>query len=511
MTKPLYGSEGEKAIMQSIWDPQVALNPEAFVLFAFPWGKKGTPLENYSGPRTWQREVLRDIHRHVVENVKKGFIEVDPDMFRLAVASGRGIGKSALVAWLTLWLQSTALGSTVIVTANTEAQLKSRTWAELGKWHTMMMNGHWFERTALSLRPAPWFEELLKTQLKLDTGYYYAQAQLWSEENPDSFAGVHNPHGVMVIKDEASGIPLPIWKVTEGFFTEPVRHRYWFAFSNPRRNTGAFFECFHKDRNFWRTKKIDSRTVEGTDRSTFQRMVDQYGEDSDTVRVEVKGEFPRQGDNQFISTESVDKARRRDVVPDAGAALVMGVDVARFGDDRSVICFRQGRDARSIVWKEYRNLDLVQLPARVAELADRYNPDAIFVDEDGMGGGVVDRLKEMKYRVIGVQSGSSADDADRFPRKRVEMWWRMREWLEYGCIPDSSELADDILGPEYSLDLKGRYNLETKDQMKKRGLASPDYADALAMTFARPIARRDLRSGAGRRAKVAKDVDYKIL
>ncbi len=512
MSKPIYDAQGEQALMTTILSPEICLNPLAFVMFAFPWGKKGTPLENYKGPRTWQRELLSELGKHVYANqIKENKGKGKPEMFQEAVASGRGIGKSALVSWLTLWHMSVAIGSTTIITANTESQLKSRTWAELGKWHTMLINSHWFEKTATSLRPASWFEEALKRDMKIDTGYYYAQAQLWSEENPDAFAGVHNPHGVMVIKDEASGIPPAIWKVTEGFFTEPVKHRYWFAFSNPRRNTGTFFECFHKDRNFWRTRKVDSRTVEGTDRLIFDKMVEKYGEDSDTVRVEVKGEFPRQGDNQFVSTETVSEARKRLAEQDAGAPLVMGVDVARFGDDQSVIAFRAGRDGKVIPWKRYRGLDLMQLAAQVAELADKHNPDAIFIDGAGVGGGVVDRLKELKYRVIDVQAGGKPDDDNKYQNKRVEMWDRMREWLTYGCIPDDGELEDDILGPEYKYDLKGHLCLESKEIMKRRGMASPDAADALALTFARPVARRDLRVGSGRRAKVAKDLDYQVL
>jgi hypothetical protein len=153
----------------------------------------------------------------------------------------------------------------------------------------LAINSHWFERTALS-SAASWsgLNQSLKQQLKVDTGYYYAQAQLWSEEKPDSFAGVHNFNGVLLIFDEASGIPKPIWTVSEGFFTEPVFHRYWFTFSNPRRNTGAFFECFHSQREFWRRRNIDSRSVEGTDKNLLNQIVQKYGDDSDEARVEVR-------------------------------------------------------------------------------------------------------------------------------------------------------------------------------------------------------------------------------
>jgi hypothetical protein len=410
---------------------------------------------------------------------------------------------------------STRLGSTTIVTANTEQQLRSRTMAEIGKWTALAINSHWWEVTAMSLRPAEWFGEAVKRDLKIDLGYWYASAQLWSEENPDAFAGIHNHAGVMLIFDEASGIPRPIWTVSEGFFTEPIPDRYWFVFSNPRRNSGPFFECFHKDRNFWRCRNIDSRTVEGTDRGTFDKIIAQYGDDSDEARVEVKGEFPNKGANQFIGKDLAYSAATREAIPDAGAPLVMGVDVARFGEDRSVIAFRKGRDARAIPWLAYKSIDTVQLATIVAEQAQKHNVNAIFVDGNGVGGGVVDNLKAWGYKVIEVQMGSSPTDADTYYNKRVEIWGRMRDWLGTGAIPENSELQTDLISPEYRYHpTSNKVQLESKDEMKRRGLASPDHAEALALTFAQPVARLNAAHGRGNavtRNRVARDLDYEVL
>lgn len=503
----------ELALMSRVWAPDVKNDPLAFVMYVYPWGETGTPLANQAGPRKWQREILLEIKQHIADNGNLVVNKLSPKVFRAATASGRGIGKSALVAWLIHWMMSTRLGSTTIVTANTEPQLKSRTWAELGKWITLAINGHWFDMTALSMRPAKWFDEALKRDLKVDTGYYYAQAQLWSEENPDAFAGVHNHNGILVLFDEASGIPHQIWGVTEGFFTEKTPDRYWLAFSNPRQNSGAFFECFHKHRNFWRTRKIDARTVEDNDAEVYQGIIEKHGAESYDAYVEVYGEFPSQSEAQFISKTAAEAARERIPEPDAGAPLVMGVDVARFGDDRSVISFRQGRDAKSIPWQHYAGIDTMQLAMRVAEAADRYKPSAIFVDGGGVGGGVVDRLKELKYRVIEVQAGESAEDKDKYANKRVEMWGRMREWLLIGAIPDGDDLFNDLIGIEYKYNVTTtQLMLERKDEMKKRGLASPDLGDALALTFARPVARLDVRhSTAGSRNRFATGRDYAIL
>jgi len=168
--------------MTNLWSPAIANDPEAFVLYAFPWGQTNTPLANFKGPRKWQREVLRTIKKHIEDNHGK----IDFDTLRMAVSSGRGIGKSALVGWLILWMLTTRIGSSVIVSANSESQLKSVTWAELIKWSAMLINSHWWEVSATKLVPAQWVCELVERDLKKGTRYWAAEGKLWSAENPDS-------------------------------------------------------------------------------------------------------------------------------------------------------------------------------------------------------------------------------------------------------------------------------------------------------------------------------------
>lgn len=505
-----YSPKEEQALMNKILSPEIADSPFNYVMFAFPWGQEGTPLERFKGPRNWQIDELLAIGDHIKSNRQRIFNNLEPVMYNSSTVSGRGIGKSALVAWLNMWSRSCLLGSTAITTANTETQLVTRTWAELGKWHTLAINGHWFEKTAMSLKPEGWFGNLVKKDLKIDTGYYYGQAQIWSEENPDAFAGVHNPLGMLLVYDEASGIPAPIWKVSEGFFTEPELHRYWLVFSNGRRNTGAFFETHHRDRDFWKRRQIDSRTVEGTDKTVYEKIIKQYGDDSDEARVEVYGKFPRVGDNQFIGRYILDEAIAREDIDDEGQALVMGVDVARFGGDRSVIRLRQGRNARFPSWR-YKGMTTTELARRVAEVADRYDVDAIFVDGNGVGGGVVDTLREMGYRVIEVQAGGKADEPVRYFNRRTELWGKGRDWLARAAIPNEEDLVTDAVGPEYKITPSGALQLESKEDMKKRGLASPDEIEALFLTMDRPIAARSSRSRSGRKTRVAAGVDYDLF
>ena len=423
--------------MTELWSVNVKDDPLNFVKFAFPWGMKDTPLEDFKGPRKWQEKILREMTIHIARNGTRDL----PEMFRMATASG--IGKSALVSWIVLWMLSTRLGATIIVTANTEQQLRSRTWAELGKWMTLSINSHWFHKTATTIKPAPWFQEALERDLKIDTGYYYAQAQLWSEENPDAFAGIHSSYGVCLIMDEASGIPSPIYSVSEGFFTEPTQNRYWFTFSNPRRNTGPFYDSFNSKKKFWQNLQIDSRTVEGTDQKLFQSMIEQYGEDSTVARVEVMGEFPSADDDTVIPMDLVRAAIDREVSLTANESIIWGLDVARFGGDNSALCVRQGNTVLEI--QSFASMDLMQLC------------------------GVIKNRSKKNYLNL-----------------RAELWFAIKDWLaQRDCrLPNDDELVAELAAPLYKYTSTGKIKIESKDEMRKRGIKSPDKADALALTMA---------------------------
>jgi hypothetical protein len=487
MQTPIYSAKDEQALMSQMWAPVIKNDPLAFVLMTFPWGKPGTPLENFTGPRRWQRDVLREIGRHCTEN--QG--QIDFDTLRLAISSGRGIGKSALVSWVVLWMLSTRIGSTTIVSANSEAQLRSVTWAEITKWLSMAMNSHWFEISATRVIPAKWVTELVERDLKMGTRYWGIEGRLWSEENPDAYAGVHNFAGVMLVFDESSGIPDSIWQVSAGFFTENTPNRFWLAFSNPRRNTGYFYECFNSKRDFWVTKTIDARTVEGTDKAVYQQIIDEYGPDSHQAHVEVYGEFPDANDDQFIPASLVDDAMAREPHKDMSAPIVVGVDPARFGADSTVIAVRRGRDIISI--KRYRGDDTMETVGHIIDVIEEHRPALVCIDEGGLGAGVVDRLKEQRYKVKGVNFANKARNPMMYGNKRAEIWGLMRDWLRTASVPKDRFLKTDLISPLTKPDSKGALFLESKKDMKKRGLSSPDAADAIALTHAFPVAHRESR------------------
>ena len=484
MQSTKYSAEDEQELMARLWSPAIKDNPLAFVMLVFPWGVKGTPLEHFSGPRKWQRDVLQDIANHIKQNNGK----IDFDTLREAVASGRGIGKSALVSWLVIWMLSTRIGSTTIVSANSESQLRKVTWAEITKWLAMGLNSHWFEVSATSLQPAKWLTELVERDLRKGTRYWGVEGRLWSAENPDAFAGVHNMDGVLVIFDEASGIDDAIWAVTAGFFTENTPNRFWFAFSNPRRNTGYFYETFHSKRDFWNTKVVDARTVEGTDKAVYQQIIDEYGPDSSQAHVEVYGQFPSAGDDQFIGANTVDEAMKRVKYQDLSAPIVIGVDPARFGADATVIAVRQGRDIVKII--RHRGDDTMTVVGHVIEAIEEYKPTLVVIDEGGLGAGIVDRLKEQRYKIKGINFGNKSKNPIMYGNMRAQMWGDMREWLKTASIPNDRFLKTDLISPMMKPDSRGTIFLESKKDMKSRGLASPDAADAIAVTFAFPVAHR---------------------
>lgn len=448
---------------------QFYYDPLGFVLYTFPWGKKGTRLADETGPDTWQIDLLEKLG----EELRAGIDVKDalPNLF--AVSSGHGIGKTACICWIILWFISTRSFPQIVVTAGKKDQLSSKTWRELAKWTKLSINGHWFVWTSTKLEHA------------LYPDMWYAHAIPWSKNAPENFAGTHEKH-VLVVFDEASAIDDVIWEVTDGAMTTPGA--MWVCFGNPTKNSGRFYECFNRFRRMWRTMKVDSRNAKMANRRLLDMWVDMYGEDSDFVRVRVRGEFPRAGDLQFISVEDVDAAISRKHADQSNYALIMGVDVARHGSDQTVITLRQGRGRPRFI--KFRIPDTMQIAAKVAELINEHKPDQVFVDATGLGWGVVDRLHQMNYSmVVAVQTGEKSNKPEQYRDLRAELWGLMREWLkDGGTLPPDAELRTDLISIEYGFDDKNRWVLESKKDMKERGLDSPDTADSLALTFTAPVA-----------------------
>lgn len=470
------------------WLAEVAHDPYAFTLGAFPWGESGTLLADFPAPEPWQADLLCSI--------RDGLLTKD-EAIQLAIASGHGIGKSALVAMITLWAFTTAPDTMGVITANTETQLKTKTWARLGEWFNMFIGKEHFQLAATALlsrdpsRHLTWRIDMVP----------------WSEKNTEAFAGLHNRgKRLLLIMDEASAIPDVIWEVAEGALTDDSTEIMWLCFGNPTRNSGRFKECFAGGRfaNIWKTKQIDSRTVAITNKKQISRWQASYGEDSDWFRVRVKGEFPRQGLMEFFSSSEIDEAMTREVTTYIQDPLALGVDVARFGRNNSVIYPRKGRDARSIPRRVFHGLNTVELATRIFDANQDWRADGIMIDGGGVGGGVVDNVRRSHLFCHEVQFGGKDDvggnvwniQGEKYANKRAAMYGAYRSWLRTGAIPNEPELRAAMLAIRFTYNVKDEIQLESKeDILDEHPDILLDDLDALVLTFAYPLAAHAYAGG----------------
>jgi hypothetical protein len=485
------------------WLASVADDPYAFALGAFPWGEPGSSLEKHELD-PWQVWVLCAI--------RDKLMTVD-EAIQIAVASGHGIGKSALVAIIILWAFMTYPDTLGVVTANTETQLKTKTWAALGKWFNLC----WFAKDHFTLHATS-----LVSKDPSRERTWRVDMIAWSETNPEAFAGLHNEgKRVFVIFDEASAIADIIWETVEGATTDANTQILWLAFGNPTRNSGRFRECFAGGQHeiFWTSRQIDSRTVKITNKSRFEKWAKVYGEDSDFFRIRVLGQFPRIGEMEFFSAVDVDAAMSadREVFVDAFTPLALGVDVARFGRNNSVIFPRKGRDARTLEKKLYSGISTVELSNKIHDAFLQWRPDGIFIDGGGVGGGVVDQCRNQRLFVWEVQFGGKDDitgvvfdnQGERYANKRSAMAGALRAWIKTGALPFDADLRKAMLAIKYSFNKKDEIQLVSKeDLLEDNPDLDFDTLDALFCTFGGPISRTDQHGGGDHPHKPLVEIDY---
>ncbi len=469
-------------------------DPLGHALYCYPWGQG--ELKNHTGPREWQADILNLIGSHLQSE------ETRYQPLLIAVASGHGIGKSSLISMVLKWGMDTCVDCKVLVTANTEKQLRTKTWPEVNKWHRLAITDHWFEVAATSISPKGKYSKTWRTD-----------AVPWSEHNTEAFQGLHNiGKRIIVIYDEASAIPDKIWEATEGALTDEGTEIIWIAFGNPTRNTGRFRECFRRFHARWKHRHIDSRDVPGTNLKQIEKWQHDYGEDSDFFKIRVRGVFPNQSIKQFIGEIDVDNAFGKILRPEQyqWAPVILSLDPAWGGDDELVIGKRQGLkfDILATAGKNDNDVAVAQMLMR---LEDEHQADAVFIDF-GFGTGIVSVGQTMGRNWTGVWfSGQSPDPGCL--NMRTAMWNSMKQWLkEGGAIPRDDLLRDEILAPEVEPRMDGKLQLESKETMKERGQLSPNRADALALTFAFPVRKSGPLDELGRnkllvQARLAKEAD----
>jgi hypothetical protein len=456
-------------------------DPLSFVQACFPWRAPG-PLEHYTGPDEWQTALLKDIGEEVKQRGFDGRNAVAP--IRHAIASGHGIGKTVMSAFLVIWILSTRPHSRGSVTANTFTQLETKTWATIRAWMKMSITSHWFNVTGDRIshidHPETWFCKALTSKA----------------EGSEGFAGQHaRDSSSFYIFDEASSIADVIWQVAEGGLVSGSP--FLIAFGNPTRNTGKFYRaCFGPERHLWKHRSIDSRTSAITNKAQIAEWVHFYGEESDFVKVRVRGIPPAASELQFIPQDLVRGAQTREGTPLADEPLIAGVDVSGGGSAWNVCRFRRGIDARSIppirIPGEHgrdREVVISQLARVLAETDPKKRVTMMFIDS-AFGAPIVERLHVLGYkgRVVEVNFGGRSADIHQ-ANQRAYMWHAMKDWLKKGCIDKQDEkLEIDLTGPGYHINRQGQLVIESKQEMQKRNVPSPDDGDALALSFAHPVA-----------------------
>jgi len=276
----------------------------------------------------------------------------------------------------------------------------------------------------------------------------------------------------------------------------------WAVFIGTPKGVNIFYELYQKALSRpeeWYSGSFPADKTGVIDEAELEGLRREMGED--VFRREFLCDFTADASGVFIDFQSVYDAAKRECPLVNAAPLVLGLDVARFGDDRNVLVMRRGSVAED--YKVWQGQDLMWTSSATAEYINRLQPRAVFVDSVGLGAGVVDRLRQLGYRVIGVNSGAKAGRDDKYSNLKAEMWDRMRQWLqELAVLPDREDFKKDLLAPTYSFDASGRLKIESKEDLKKRGMASTDIADALALTFAQPVPHADLRRNRPRFAEM---------
>lgn len=462
-------------------------DPLGFTLFAYPW-----PIANEPGPDAIQREFLESLGREVQARKFDGNTPVLP--IRMSETSGHGTGKSAMGAWIANWILSTRRNSIGTVTAGTYTQLEEKTWAAIQKWTKMSITRDWFDIQASGIYHKKYPEDWKLTP------------QTCKEENAQSFAGQHAKSSTSwYLFDEASEVPDKIWETAEGGLTdgEPM----FFAWGQPVRNTGEFYRiCFGDKQHRWNHRRVDARNSRFTNKALLDQWINDYGIESDWVKVRVLGLPPSASELQYIDKARIEAAMGRKAIALPDDPLVAGFDVSGGGKAWNVIRFRRGLDGNPPEMKPIRipgehDPDRNQRVAICAELLNDRRPGhqlaALFVDS-AFGAAIVVRLQAMGFRnVFEVNFGGASPDM-HYLNMRAYMWGKTKDWLMLGGLPKDEKLAHQLGLPGYHINTSGKLVLESKQSLQDRGEESPDDADAFALTFAtaiapKPVPRSDVR------------------
>ena len=411
-------------------------------------------------PEAWQKEVLESL--------------LSDD--KIAIKSGHGTGKTALLSWIILWWLCTKIPTKIACTANSAHQLNDVLWSEISKWHRNLPDG---------------FKNLFEFKSDkinlVGVKDSFCVARTARREQPEALQGFHSPN-MLFIADEASGIDNIIFEVAEGSLS--TKGAKVILTGNPTRSSGYFYDCFHTMKHRWKTFTVSCHDSQYVNPSFIADMAKKYGEDSNVFRIRVLGEFPESNDDAIIPLHLISEATTRDIDPSTDD-VIWGLDVARHGNDRTALAKRQGNTLLEKI-KTWKNKDLMETVGIVVSeyeaLPYSKRPTEILIDSIGLGAGVADRLQEMNLncQITAVNVAELPSMQDKYMRLRDELWFLVREWFESRDVKiiDDEELVAELTTPSFSFMSNGKIKVESKEQMKKKGHNSPDLADALCLTFA---------------------------
>ena len=393
---------------------------------------------------------------------------------KISIKSGHGVGKSAFLSWVLLWFLLTHPYCRIPCTAPSSQQMFDVLWSEVKRWHGTM--DKFFAQFIEFGADRIWVVGSKSTQ--------FATARTARKESPEALAGQHAPNMLLLI-DEASGVPDTIFETAQGALsTEGSRV---VMVSNPTRTDGYFYDSHTKNRDRWSCFTFSCLDSPLVGPSYVDDMKKNYGEGSSVYNVRVLGEFPESSDDVVIPITWIEKALKRDMESPNGER-VAGLDIARFGNDKNAIVIRQG--PKILYVEGWFGMDLMQSCGKVMNLyKEKKMMDYICIDTIGLGAGVADRLKELGVPVIDVNVSESTAYKDRFHRLRDELWWDSREFFRENrasfAFPENVEvkkMIGELASVHYSFSSSGKIKIESKEEMKKRGLDSPNYADAFNLT-----------------------------
>jgi phage terminase large subunit len=425
-------------------------------------------------PDQWQADVATDLAGH------RG----------VSVRSGQGVGKTALEAAIALWFLSCFPFARVVCTAPTRQQLNDVLWAEISKWQSK----------------SPILKRILKwTKTKIYVRKYEERwfATARTATKPENMQGFHEDYMLFIV-DEASGVEDRIMEAILG--TLSGEYNKLLMCGNPTKTSGVFFDSHNKDREDYRTHKVSCLNSPRTSKDNIAMLKRKFGEGSDVWRVRVEGEFPRGESDTFISLEMALFAKENVTVAPKGETLYIGADIARFGDDETAIYARLNGVVIDSHFHHKEGLMvtagwLLNMAARCRQANPTISHVQIRIDDDGLGGGVTDRLNEVNdeqglgYEIIPVRNGAASDD-EYYGNKGSELWGQIKERLDGNMskhilglpgdlqIPDDDKLITQLTTRKWKMGSNGTIRLERKEDMKKRGLSSPDRADAFFLAFA---------------------------